>query len=559
MAGPAAAETPKKAGLVVINPSGNRTRVPVEPLPFTIGRQADNHLILRDNRASRNHARLLRDEKGDYWVEDLKSRHGVWVNGAPIHGRRRLANGDRLEFGVEDSYRLIFTLEEGELQRLLEQFPLTARSAAPGAANLAKLRALVEVARTVQSSLSPHDVLGAVVDAALTVTGAERGFLLLKKGGDLELEVARDARGLTLPASDCGLPTRAIHQALAERRELLAMNFDWRGADASGAPGADAAPAVLCVPLIHVRTGGAEETVMSSVDDTVGLIYMESRRRSSDLSAGDREILQTLAIEASTILENARLLEQERHKLKMEEELNIAREIQRSLLPRRLPSSGWFRAAGSSIPSAQVGGDYYDVREITPGVWAVVVADVSGKGVSSALLASLLQGAFLAGAEAQVEIERMMARTNRFLIERTEGEKYATVFYCTLDRGGLLRWSNAGHCPPLILHTNGEIELLHASGLPVGMLEEATFEARQTRLEPGGKLIAYTDGVSEAQNREGAFFDVRRMKDVLHAHGGSSCAMVNAALIDAVEAFTGGREQGDDITTVVIEYQPEPV
>ena len=115
----------------------------------------------------------------------------------------------------------------------------------------------------------------------------------------------------------------------------------------------------------------------------------------------------------------------------MEDELKIARTIQQGLLPAALPSTGWFRAAGSSIPSTQVGGDYFDVRQVSPDVWAAVVADVSGKGVSSALLASLLQGSFLMASADPWHVESIMTRLNTFLLERTRGEKYATIFYCT--------------------------------------------------------------------------------------------------------------------------------
>ncbi len=173
----------RPATLVVINPSGNRNRVPVTPVPFTIGRQADNHLILRDNRASRNHARIVA-ENGEYYVEDLKSSHGVFVNGTRVT-RQKLYAADRIEFGFPDSYSLIFTFDDDEIQKLLDQFSAP-KTASAGAGNLAKLRALVEVARALQNSLSTDDVLAAVVDAALAITGFERGFLLLNENGGLK-------------------------------------------------------------------------------------------------------------------------------------------------------------------------------------------------------------------------------------------------------------------------------------------------------------------------------------------------------------------------------------
>ena len=126
---------------------------------------------------------------------------------------------------------------------------------------------------------------------------------------------------------------------------------------------------VICVPLVRIRAGQGDATsVLSAGNETVGVLYMDSRVAAADLAGGNRELLQTLAIEASTVLENARLLEEERAKQQMEEELRLARAIQQSLLPARLPSSGWLRAGGSSVASQQVGGDYYDLARVTPGL-----------------------------------------------------------------------------------------------------------------------------------------------------------------------------------------------
>jgi sigma-B regulation protein RsbU (phosphoserine phosphatase) len=538
-----AAAAVRAASLIVINPSGNQTTVPLQPLPFSIGRQADNHLVLRDNRASRNHARIV-TENGDYFIEDLKSSNGVHVNGSVI-SRHKLVNSDRIEFGVQDSYALIFTLEEGEIGRILNRFTGPQQTGSTG--ELSKLRALGEVARTLRNSLSTDDVLASVVDAALAVTGSDRGVLLLRRGGELDIRIARNSAGLSIPGEQVDVPLDAIHKALRQRRNLLSMALDAGTGHRS----------VVCVPLVHVRPRNSQETLMvSAIDETVGLIYLDSRQAAVDLSSGNSELLQTLALEASTVLENARLLEEERDKQRLEEEIGFAREIQASLLPRSLPTEGWFRAAGSSIPSHQVGGDYFDVRPMGSDCWSVTVTDVSGKGVSSALLAALLQGAFLASAEGAAQIEELMSRLNRFLTERTEGEKYATVFYCTLDRQGLLRWANAGHCTPYLVRTGGELKSLGTTGMPLGMLDVATYSVEEVRLQPGDKVVAYSDGLSEAENTEGKFFDVGRMKQVIVNHARSSCSALHADLMEAVDSFTEGAVQNDDITAVVIEYQP---
>jgi serine phosphatase RsbU (regulator of sigma subunit)/pSer/pThr/pTyr-binding forkhead associated (FHA) protein len=543
--------------LVVVNPSGNRTRVPIDPVPFQIGRQADNNLVLRDNRVSRNHARVLM-ENGEYFVEDMGSRHGTFVNGQRVT-KQLLRNSDRIEFGFQDGYKLTFNYEDHELNRILEQIQPVQKT--PGHSNLGKLRALVEVARALQSSLSIEDVLTSVVDAALAVTGSERGFLMLRRNDELEVAVARDSRGMALGRTELKVPMTVINRSLRQRRELLSMSFD--PLEEQGVrPGTSIADlelrSVVCVPLVRIRTGSTEETsILSSVNETVGLLYMDSRGTEADLSAGNRELLQTLALEASTVLENARLLEEERAKQRMEEELNIAKQIQMGLLPSELPTTGWFRAAGTSIPSHQVGGDYFDVRQLSHNAWFTVVADVSGKGVSSALLASLLQGAFLLASDAATQIEQTMARVNRYLNERAKGEKYATVFYCTLDAAGLFQWANAGHCAPYLLHPDGRLQTLQTTGLPLGMLENAEYHVDSVQLEEGDKVVIYSDGLTEAENAENQFFGSERLRALLRAHAQDGCGQLQSAILAAVKDYSDDSVLSDDITLVVLEYHPE--
>ena len=545
----------RTAGLVVINPSGTRTRITLDPLPFLIGRQSDSHLVIRDNRASRTHARIVLDE-GCWFIEDLQSRHGVYVNGHRVE-RHRLASADSIEFGFADSWKLIFSLEEEELGRLLEQAALPVSPGGTGSAGLGKLRALAEVARALQSSLSSDEVLASVVDAALAITATERGFLLLGDKDTLHVRVARDRFGAALPNAELQVPTSVIHRALHSRRELLTMNFDplaQQGLLPSMSVANLELRSVVCVPLVRVRTGSLQETLLTSVRDTVGLLYLDSRDAQADLSAGNRELLQTLALEASTVLENARLLEKERAKQRMEEELNVARKIQNDLLPRELPLTGWFRAAAASIPSREVGGDYYDLRVIAPDVWAAVVADVSGKGVSAALLAALLQGAFLLGAEAALPTEVMMSRVNHFLNERTQGEKYATAICCSIHRHGTLRWVNAGHPRPYLIRRGGGTSRLASTGLPLGMLDVASYEVLEERVMPGDRVLLFSDGLSEAENDAGEFFEQAALAQFVADHRGDGLEEFRSALERAVSEFTGTPVPVDDVTIVVLEY-----
>jgi len=546
------------ASLVVIDPGGQRTRVSIEPLPFHIGRQPESHLIIRDSRVSRTHARILA-EGGEYLIEDCGSRHGTYVNGARV-SRQTLRNSDKVEFGVQDSYQLMFALDGAELKRVMDQMGASEKGGpGPGVGgNLAKLRAILDLARTLQSSFSVNDVLISVVDTALAITGAERGFLMLRSAHGLETRVARHRRGHHLLESDLRVPREVIHRALQHRRELLSMNFDPMGAHDTRPQNSIAdleLRSVICVPLVRIRAGQGEATsVLSSGSETVGVLYMDSRVMAADLAGGNRELLQTLAIEASTVLENARLLEEERAKHQMEEELRLAHRIQQSLLPGKLPGEGWLRASGSSVASHEVGGDYYDMTEVGPNCWSAVVADVSGKGVSSALLASLLQGSLITATLEPEAIGRQIERLNRFLIDRTAGEKYATLFYCMVDRGGRFSYVNAAHCPPLVVRSGGQQVALDATSMPVGLMESAEFPVAEQVLAAGDKVVIYTDGVTEAQNREAEFFGKKRLREVVAARAGGSCAVIHDAVQEAVAAFTEGAPQSDDITVLVLEF-----
>lgn len=530
------------AELEVRPPGAQAFRVPIEPVPFRIGRSPDNHLVLRDNRASRAHALIRRDGES-LIIEDAGSRNGIEINGLKCESHP-LRAGDTVTFGVEESYELVYHPESDTGLRT---------QASHG--GLRKLRSMLEVARSLAGSLSIDHVLGAVVDAAIDITNSQRGFLLLTVDGALATRIARQTGGRSLPLDDLNVPASLLNQALRNRSELLTMRFDDAHNLVDTASLNVVLRSIVCVPLIKVRATEMTETaVVGTIADTIGLLYMDSRESHAELTSTSRDLLQSLAIEASFVLENARLLEQERKKLQLEQELNIAQSIQRDLLPdaAQFPSKGWLTAAGLSIPSRQVGGDYFDLIPAGPDRYDIVMADVSGKGVSSALLAGLLQGAFVMSTAEQIPPAIVCERLNRFMIERTNGLKYMTIFLGTIFREAPMQWANAGHCSPLLIKSTGESYELMPTGMPVGMLEEAHWHDAAAQLHPGDTLLLYTDGVSEACRAGGEQYGLERLAALAIQYRASSPGELTKMIQGDIAAFTQGEPQRDDLTLLVL-------
>lgn len=543
--------------LTVVNPSGNAIQVPLDHFPFSMGRHSENQLILRDSRVSRKHASIeLRG--AELWIDDLESLHGVSVNSVKILESTKLSAGDVIDFGLEDGYRIIVVEKsDDEIRKLIGRLP----GNHAGESELSKLRALTEVARSLEHAMSTNDVLAAVVEAALTVAGCERGFLLLEHEAGLVVELGRDAASRPLDASQLPVPLELIRRALKERKDLLSFQFDpladWSARFNDSLGGLDLR-SVLCVPLLRLRgSTGSGDTVAATMDDTVGLIYMDSRIAEVVNQQGNRELLQTLALEASTILENARLLEEDRKRQRLEQELALARTIQANLLPRKLTAEGFLEATGSSIPTHQVGGDFYDVLKRPDGSWLAAVADVSGKGVGAALLASLLQGVLLEASSSGASMDEWLGRLNRFLVERTEGEKYATFFVCTIDAGGMMRYVNAGHSRPFLLRrpTGGPVlEVLDQDGFPVGLLDVATYPVVTVQLQPGDTVVLFSDGVEEGRRGPKEFFGRERIAAAIVANAHSTLQGLHDGLCQALTSYLDGVEPHDDATLLLLRF-----
>src|SRR6202008_2534490 len=468
---------PRSPRIVVIEPSGVRRDVPLNASPFRIGRQAGNELTLRDSRISRQQAQIL-SVNGGWVLEDRASRPGTFVNGEKVL-KHELQPRDKIDFGMADSYKLIYLGEGATIEELVERVEAPAPSA-PGSRELYHLGVLLEVARTLGTGLSLEDVLTAVVDAAIQVTRTERGVLLLaNEQQELQMIVARDAQRGTLRPDQLQVSQSVVKRVAQTRRELIVSDT---GEDGGMSQQESVARlelhTVVAIPIDKLPViETLDATISTRQGELLGVLYMDSHIPSSAFTDMDRDVLRTLAREAATVIENARLFASARAKARLDHEIEIASGIQKTLLPKSLPSLPDLQVVASTLSCHSVGGDCFDVIQLSGGRHGFFVGDVSGKGISAALLATLLQGVFFTTAAMDISLPGVFSRVNQYLCERSGEDRYATVFYGILGKMGRFEYVNAGHVPPIVKRKSGELEGLGSANFPVGMFAEAEYQS----------------------------------------------------------------------------------
>ncbi|HVN09981.1 MAG TPA: SpoIIE family protein phosphatase [Patescibacteria group bacterium] len=541
--------------LILVDPSGARQELAVKKLPFRIGRQAGNELTLRDNRISRQQATIVL-ENGRFMLIDSQSRHGTRVNGEKVE-RHELKPKDTIDFGVPDSFRIVYAGEEASLDEIIERVETAAAADTPSR-DLYHLGVLLDVARALHSSLSLEDVLGSVVDAAVRVTHTERGVLMmLNSNGEFAATVARDSHRTTIESKSVDVSQSVLRQVAASRRELIVTDMgDETQWQAQASVVRLQIHSVVALPLERLRMGDSLDTTSAGQQsELLGVLYLDSHQPAAAFSDLDRAVLRSLAIEASTVIENARLFTAARQMERMSHELEIACDLQQQLLPKSFPQAPHFQVAGWNLACHSVGGDYFDVLELPGKKHAFVVADVAGKGIAAALLACMLQGIVATASGFDLDPAKVAMRINNYLYERSGIERYATVFLSSLDEEGNFEYVNAGHVPPLVRTSTGQVYPLTSESFPLGMFDFAEFHSSKVKLTPGDIVLVYTDGFTEAANPEGEFFGEPRLRELLKQEPGKSLDELLARIQGAVREFTRGASQSDDMTLLVIHYR----
>ncbi len=518
--------------------------------PFNVGRKVDKDLVIADPRVSRDHAQIMQEGR-DFYLVDLGSKHGTFVNGERIQ-RQKLERGDRLEFGARDSAYVLFNpahATSNTAREFLSQ--ISGIQIKQEATDLEKLTLFLEAARKLNTAGVLDEILMTMLDVTLELTRAERGYVFLKdEEGKLRLAAGRSSKKEPL-LDDKTISHSILEESMRSNSEFLLTDTS-QSLDLAGRQSIVAYDlrTVVCIPLRKMQVQATRDAQApapgAQASQAMGVLYIDSRFASRDIGKTSQDILHAIAVEAASLIENARLVQAEEEARRYQQELSIAASIQQRLMQVKIPDVPFAKLKGRNLSCKEIGGDFFDAVNTKEGL-AVVLADVSGKGVSAALLASTLQGMIYSHLSAGMPLLDVVSAVNRFFTDKMAGEKYATVLIVRLRRDGELEYVNCGHVPPLLVCGNEVIRPTHGN-VPVGLLADATFESATCQMKSGDRFILVTDGVTEAENLQGDFFEDSRLEQAA-----ASCSNLEG-IFAAVSEFCAGNPLSDDCTVVELSY-----
>ncbi len=548
-----------------------------------LGRSAQCDVRVGDLTVSRKHCRIQR-YNGKYWVEDLGSGNGTYLNRQPIV-REELHHSDEIKMGhsrfrfgdrsrqlpairevitsqtnlnparlqlVTDNHTSIDQEIDASHDVLLPQAPLPTRAELERA--YYRLRTVYAVFQAVSSILSIDKLLDEILKQLMHVfQQAERSAVLVLDESTQELTpYSVRYRDQGDDQGDDPLDNRelapGVIEAVVKKRKAVLISERPPGDPDSEIPARQITMtgvhqgSTMCAPLV----AGGEVLGILQISAGPAQIF---HRDDLDLHAG-------IAVQAGVALANARMHDRLLKQNRMHEDLQVAEQIQRSFLPRVQPTVPGFSFHAHYDPAYEVGGDFYDFIQLPDGRLAILIGDVSGKGVPAALLMARMASELRVAALAEREPARVMARVNRALIEMGHSDMFVTAVYAVLDplRRRLV-WANAGHLPPYLRRAQGpgKVERLEeVVSLALGILLDARYDEDFVELEPNDSVVLFTDGVVEAKNKQGEEFGFDRLSSaIIHS---AAAGDILGRVLDEVAQHVGGEPPYDDLTIVTIGY-----
>lgn len=411
-----------------------------------------------------------------------------------------------------------------------------------------RLTLLYRISQTFTSSLNLDEVLNTVLDEVIAATRAERAFLVLvDSNGSQTFRAARGTEQSPIDDPQSQVSLGVIDRVMREGRPLLTSNAqsdNWLSERKSVM--LLGLRSVLCVPL-------------KNKDVTTGIIYVDNRVQSGIFTSDDLDLLNSIAASAAVAIENARLYQVAIEKGRLERELQLAREVQTTLLPVELPQYPGWEFAARWEPAFEVAGDFYDLQSTSKDLVCTVVADVSDKGMAAALYMAMSRTIIRASVLHAKTLADGIRQANRLICQDSHGGMFVTLFYGQLNPStGEFIYVNAGHNPPFHFSARtGKLTRLTRTGMALGVDDTQHFEQKIIKIEPEDFLLLYTDGVTEAYNQEHRMFGEKRLEDLLLSHKHPNALELVDHIVGEVKHFSGREQPSDDLTIVVLSHKAD--
>jgi sigma-B regulation protein RsbU (phosphoserine phosphatase) len=544
--------------LQIVNASGDSEQLQLPGDRNVMGRHPDCDLVLESASVSRQHAQIIR-EGAQYFVEDLHSRNGTFVNGQQIAGRKLLEDGDRLKicdlsftfYTDQPSDRLRNT--ETAALALMDDEPASPTSSIMSKLDVsashsgvrltvnpeAKLRAMIEISQNLGKAVSLDEVLAKLLDSLFKIfLQADRGFVILRTGPEGVLVPKAIKHRRSDNEDQIRVSRTVVNQVMKTQEAVLS-------ADAASDSRFDTSQSIadlrirsmMCAPLVN------------NDGQSLGVIQIDTNDSRHRFQKDDLDVLASVASQAAIAVDNAQLHETTLKQQGMQRDLELAHKVQRGLLPSEPPQLPGYHFFDFYEPANQVGGDYYDYVELSNNRLAVVLGDVSGKGVSAALLMAKLSGEVRYCLASEPTPAEAVSRINASFSRSGWQDRFVTFILAVLDgKTNELTVVNAGHMAPLLRHSQGLVEEIgdEVAGLPLGVDADYQYDQYKRQIDPGDFLVLYTDGISEAMNIDNDLYGIERLRGQLDR---SSVTVddLGRLILDDVKRFVGGRPQSDDM------------
>lgn len=558
----------------------NPKRFNLDKEMMTLGRHPDCHIVIEDSSVSRFHSQISTDGQ-DFFLEDLDSRNGTYLNDARLHQQIALRDGDRVRIcdvslvfrnpsnsqdtdprssgspvrrdsvaGVPDATMIGNNLvvwdespgeEEGstimshmDLGNALDSRRRTKVDPA------LKLNALMEITRSLSGAISLDKVGPRVLDCLLQLfANADRGFIVLRERSTFRVVSAKNRSGVSERQMRC---SRTVFEHVMQTKQaiLSADTASDSRFDSSASIVDIEIRSMMCVPLLN------------SEGNAIGMLQLDSIRKSVAFREEDLELMLVVGMQAANAIEKVHLLQMELLQQQLQHDLKVANDVQRAILPQKRPDLPGYLFYDFYRSANQVGGDYYDYLPLPDGRLGIIVADVAGHGVASAMLMAKFSTEVRYNLLGHAELREVGMHLNQAIYNWHLG-RFITMILCVLDpRNGKLKMINAGHPLATITRRGGRIETqdVHYNGFAIGMVEDAQYREMEFDLAVGDAVVMFTDGLSEQVNAAGEIYGSDRVEREIKKYADKGVEAIGKGVIADLRIHSERVPQADDLCLV---------